>query len=106
MWPRATVRNAAMLKRYLFRFYRWLSGVNFWFRRRFTPAGFLVLWGVAISGVVGLDTNFTIAYQLFWFLLCLLGVSVLWGIFSRARFSVTRQLPRFGTVDAPLSYAL
>jgi uncharacterized protein (DUF58 family) len=95
-----------MLKRYLFRFYRWLSGLNLWFRQRFTPAGFLALWGLIVSGVIGLDTNFTIAYQIFWFLLCLLSVSVAWGLLSRARFSAVRQLPRFGTVDVPLSYGV
>jgi uncharacterized protein (DUF58 family) len=95
-----------MLKRYLFRFYRWLSGVNFWLRARFTPAGFLVLWGIIISGIIGLDTNFTIAYQLFWFLLCLLAVSIVWGLVSRARLSVSRHLPRFGTVDLLLSYTI
>jgi uncharacterized protein (DUF58 family) len=95
-----------MLKRYLFRFYRWLSGLNFWFRQRFTAAGFLTLWGLIVSGVIGLDTNFTIAYQIFWFLLCLLGLSVAWGLLSRARFSAVRQLPRFGTVDVPLAYGV
>ena len=54
-----------MLKRYLFVLYRRISGVNFWFRRRFTAAGFLVLWGIVFSGVIGLDTNFTLAYQIF-----------------------------------------
>lgn len=95
-----------MLKRYLFRFYRGLSGINLWFRQRFTPAGFLVLWGIVFSGVVGLDTSFTIAYQLFWFLLCLLLVSLAWALFSKGRFSATRQLPRFGTVDVPLTYTI
>jgi hypothetical protein len=57
-----------MLKHLLFHLYRRISALNFWFQRRFTPAGFLVLWGIAISGVVGLDTNFTVAYQIFWFL--------------------------------------
>src|SRR5687767_13739272 len=93
-----------MLKRCLFVFYRWLSGLNFWFRRRFTAAGFLVLWGIVISGVVGLDTNFTMAYQIFWFLVCLLGVSIFMGLLSRARFTAMRQLPRFGTVGVPLEY--
>jgi len=93
-----------MLKRYLFVFYRWLSGLNFWFRRRFTGAGFLVLWGIVVSGVIGLDTNFTLAYQIFWFLVCLLGMSIFIGLLSRARFTATRQLPRFGTVGLPLQY--
>lgn len=93
-----------MLKRCLFKLYRRLSGLNFWFRRRFTAAGFLVLWGIIISGVVGLDTSFTLAYQIFWFLVCLLAVSVVFGFFSRGRFLAARQLPRFGTVETPLQY--
>lgn len=95
-----------MLKRYLFRFYRALSGVNVWFRQRFTPAGFLVLWGIIFSGAVGLDSNFTIAYQLFWFLVSLILVSLCSALLSKARFSASRRLPRFGTVDVPLSYNL
>jgi hypothetical protein len=94
-----------MLKRYLFSLYRWLSGLNFWFRRRFSPAGMLVLCGLVASGLVGLDTNFTIAYQIFWLLLCLLTISIAYGVFTRARFSVERQLPRFGTVGVALKYA-
>jgi len=93
-----------MLKRYLFKFYRRTSGLNFWFRRRFTAAGFLVLWGIVFSGVLGLDTIFTLGYQIFWFLVCLIGVSLLLGLLSRARFSAIRQLPRFGTVGAPIQY--
>src|SRR5688500_16874854 len=95
-----------MLKRCLFRLYRSLSGLNFWFRQRFTAAGFLVLWGLVISAIVGLDTNFSLAYQIFWFLLCLLTVSIAFGLFSRARFHAFRQLPRFGTVGLPIQYSI
>src|SRR5688572_11610135 len=93
-----------MLKRYLFKFYRRISGLNFWFRRRFTAAGFLVLWGIIVSGVIWLDTNFTLGYQIFWFLVCLTGVSVILGLLSRGRFSAVRQLPRFGTAGVPFQY--
>lgn len=93
-----------MLKRYLFRFYRWLSGINFWFRERFTPAGLLALASLIVSGIIGLDGNFTIGYQIFWFLACLLAVSVAWGLLSRARFAAARHLPRFGTVGTPIQY--
>ncbi|MFH2219812.1 MAG: DUF58 domain-containing protein [Pseudomonadota bacterium] len=56
------------------------------------------------SAVVGIDTRQTMAYQAFTFLLSLVIISIIFGVFFRARFTASRILPRFGTVGEPLSY--
>jgi uncharacterized protein (DUF58 family) len=66
----------------------------------------LVAAGLATSAIVGLDTNLTMAYQAFTFLLALLLLSMVWSLFFRNSFSVRRILPRFGTVGETLSYRL
>ena len=62
--------------------------------------------GLAASAIVGLDTNMTVAYQVFTFLLALLAISMVWGLFFRNRFTARRILPRFGTVGEPLPYRI
>ena len=77
-----------------------------WYRRRFTGGGLLVAGGLAASAVVGLDTNLSMAYQIFTFLFALLAISIGWSQFFRNRFAAKRVLPRFGTVGEPLSYRI
>ena len=62
--------------------------------------------GLAASAIVGLDTNMTVAYQVFTFLLALLAISMVCGLFFRNRFTARRILPRFGTVGEPLPYRI
>ncbi|MGF1603533.1 MAG: DUF58 domain-containing protein [Thermosynechococcaceae cyanobacterium] len=88
-------------------FYRLLQfnfGVRQWLTRRFTPTGLGVLVCLAISAVVGMDTNQSLAYQVFTFLVALLAIATLTRRFSRFRCSAARSLPRFGTVGVPLPY--
>jgi uncharacterized protein (DUF58 family) len=51
-----------------------------------------------------MDTNFTVAYQAFAFLFCLLAASIALGWRARARFAVSRVVPRYGTVGIPILY--
>ena len=85
------------LLRFNHRFRRWLS-------RQLTPAGWAVLFGVFVFGLIGLDIKRSMSYQIFVFLLAVLSTSAVLSRFSRARFSVARKLPRFGTVGIPLRY--
>ncbi len=62
--------------------------------------------GIVASAVVGLDTNQTLAYQAFTFLLALLLTSMACGMLFRGRFIARRKLPRFGTVHEPLTYRI
>ena len=85
---------------------RFAYAVRAGLRRRFTPMGLGVLTCLDIAGVIGIDTNQSLSYQVFTFLLALLGVAVTASLFIRHRFSATRILPRFGTVGVPLQYRI
>lgn len=75
-----------------------------WVRTRFTPAGWLAVSALLVSALLGLDTNGNTAHRAFTFLAALLGVSLLCAPLFRARLSVERRLPRFGTAGEPLPY--
>jgi uncharacterized protein (DUF58 family) len=94
------------MRRLLFRAFRWTWVVQQWLSRRFTWPGYLVLGGVLAASVVGLDTNRTLAYQVFAFLLVLLTAALLASVTFRGVFTVRRALPRFGTAGEPLAYRL
>ena len=93
-----------MFKRFLYLNFRLVYAIKYWVTRRFTTAGLLILGGLIASAVVGLDTNRTVAYQAFTFLLTLLIISMAWGMVFRARFTAHRRVPRFGTVNERLPY--
>jgi len=92
--------------RLLYRIYRLSSGLQHWAQKRFTRSGWFLLCALFATGIMGLDTENTIAYQAFAVLLMMLFVAVLFSWFFRARFSAVRLLPRFGTVGQPLDYAV
>ncbi|MFH1491507.1 MAG: DUF58 domain-containing protein [Pseudomonadota bacterium] len=93
-----------MIKRWLYNSFRLVYGIKYWMGRRFTRAGFPVLGGLAVSALIGLDTNQTVAYQAFTFLASLLVLSIFSSLFFRARFEARRKLPPYGTVNQPLAY--
>src|SRR3954463_4851868 len=93
-----------LIWRILYRFYRIGSGLRYWISRRFTGAGLTILGGLMVASLMGPDTENNFAYQGFTFLLCLLLAAMCLSAFYRARFSVTRVAPRFGTVGSPLNY--
>jgi len=94
------------LFRILYRIYRGVSWVKYWVLRRFTKAGLTVLAAFLATGMMGPDTDNNVAYQAFTLLLCLLVVAAIFSWFFRARFSATRLLPRFGTVEQPFYYRM
>ena len=91
------------MRRLLFQAFRATWVVQHWMTRRFTAAGFLVLAGILAASVVGLDTNRTLAYQAFTFLVTLLVAALLASLTFRGRFSVRRVMPRFGTAGEALA---
>ena len=95
-----------MIKRFLYLSFRSFFTVKYWITRRFTTGGLLVLAGLLASAVAGLDTNQTVAYQVFTFLLTLLIISIAWAVFFRGSFIARRILPHFGTVHEQLEYRL
>ncbi len=86
--------------------YRFLGSVEYWLFRRFTPAGQLVLASLMVFAVVGVDTNQSMAYQVFTFLASLLAISMTWGFFFKARITASRLLPRFCTAGQPFVYRI
>lgn len=95
-----------MLKWLLFQNFRLAYGASRWLRSRFTPAGLLLLGGLVASGIFGVNTRQTLAYQVFALLVALLLLSVLCTLRLRLPLRVTRELPRCATAGVPLRYAL
>ncbi|HAH05889.1 MAG TPA: DUF58 domain-containing protein, partial [Elusimicrobia bacterium] len=94
------------MDRVRWRLLSWGTAFILWVRRRFTPAGWLVLSLLGVSALVGFDTYKNLAYQIFTFSLALLLLAVPFEFFFRPRLFVRRTLPRFGTAGQPLPYAL
>jgi uncharacterized protein (DUF58 family) len=92
--------------RIVYWFYRLISGTRYRMARRFTRAGLLVLLAFVVAAMTGFDTENTVAYQAFAPLLILLVLALAGTWFFSARFSATRQLPRFGTAGRPFSYGV
>jgi len=84
--------------------YRATGGLWYWVQRRFTLAGISVAVGLCVAGAFGVDIENTVSYQSFALLLALLLFAGGFSFFFRAKFSVTRRLPRAGTAGQPLPY--
>ena len=81
-----------------------VSAIGIWVRRRFTTAGLIALGTLVTAGALGIDTNQTLAYQVFTFLCALLGAAMLASLLLRPRFELERALPRVITAGAAFDY--
>lgn len=86
--------------------FRLNSALLRWLRRRWTPAGRLLLCALGASAVWGVDTSRSMAYQSFTLLLALALLALAGSWLGPRRLSARRRLPRFGTVGEPLSYVV
>jgi uncharacterized protein (DUF58 family) len=93
-----------MLRRLIFRNFRYFYRADQWVQRRLTYAGRLMVAGLVASGAFGVDTRQTQSYQLFAALLALLGLAIVARWFARPRVQARRLLPLFATVGEPLVY--
>ena len=84
--------------------YRATSGLWYWARRRFTPAGQALVVALMVAGALGVDIENSQTYQSFALLLALLLLAFNCSFWFRGRFSATRTLPRVGTAGQPLPY--
>jgi hypothetical protein len=75
-----------------------------WTRRRFTPAGLVVVYVLIAATVFGADTRRTAAYQLFALAVSLLAVGSLRSIRFRPQLRIERQLPEYATVGQAFTY--
>jgi uncharacterized protein (DUF58 family) len=94
-----------VIRRLLYINFRILYRLSQWSRRRFTPLGAAVMTTLVISGIFGVNTRQTLAYQIFALLGVLLLVSTIACVWFRPRLRLRRLLPRFGTVGFPLVYS-
>lgn len=92
------------LRTWAWKQYRRSSGLKYWFIRRFTKAGLLVLALSCTLVGLGADTNLALAYQIATLLGAALLISFAWAFGKRPLFKVERVLPRFGTAGSPLQY--
>jgi uncharacterized protein (DUF58 family) len=88
----------------LYVIYRSFSGARHWVRCRLTRVGRVILVSWLVTGMMGFDTDNSVAYQGFTVLFSLLVVGLFFLPLFRAQFAVTRALPRFATVGQPFSY--
>lgn len=87
-----------------YRIFRAVSGLWYWMTRRFTGAGFLALGTLVTAGALGIDTNQTLAYQIFTFLFALLAAAMLAALLLRPQFRIVRTLPRMITAGQSFDY--
>lgn len=95
-----------MWQRFVLRQYLFVYRFDNWIRRHFTLTGHIVMTFMIASAVFGVDTRQSTTYQLFVFLLVVLFFSLLTSMFNRLKVTMTRQLPRYGTVGEPLRYSV
>jgi len=86
-------------------FYR-VHRLSAWGRRRFTPAGMLILGGLLAASVFGVDTRQTMAFQIAAVLFALLLVAIISAPSFRARLRLRRCLPQVATVGESCRYQL
>jgi uncharacterized protein (DUF58 family) len=94
------------MNRLVFRIYRSLSSLMYSARRRLTPAGWIVVVGLILTGGMATDTQQSLGYQAFALLFCLTLASLLVAPFFRVKFTAERLLPKFGTAGQPIRYAM
>lgn len=95
-----------MTPRIFYRIFKALSSIKHWGLYRFTPAGLFAVAALIAAATLGLDTNQTVAYQVFTLLLSILAVSFATTIFRRQKFSVSRSLPRHVTAGKKFDYVV
>ncbi len=83
---------------------RLASNAQEWLRRRFTPAGQVVLATTFTAGLFGIDTRLTAAHQAFAFGLALLGVGWLSNRMPLPRMALDREPPGRAAVGLPCRY--
>lgn len=86
--------------------YRMFHASDAWLRAHVAPPGALVLAGLLVTAVLGVDTGVTLAHQVFALLAVLSLAAAAAAVFARPRIEVVRRLPRHATVGVPVRYRL
>ena len=93
-------------RRYLHLTYRRHSHTSQIWRRRLTPAGWVVVIAIVGTGAVGMNTNATTAYQLCSLLVAMFTFSMLLTITFRPRLKIVRHIPSVASAGAPFTYTI
>ncbi|MEM6450991.1 MAG: DUF58 domain-containing protein [Cyanobacteria bacterium P01_D01_bin.105] len=94
------------MNRLIYRILRFNHYLRQWIFTQFTPSGLGLLCAAFAAGLIGIDIKRSVSYQIFAFFVALLLVSICLLPFVRYRLSISRTLPRFGTVGVPLTYRI
>jgi uncharacterized protein (DUF58 family) len=92
------------VKRLIFRALRAFSALDHWLGERLTRAGWVALGAAGAAGAAGLDTNQTVTYRAFTFLVALLVLSYVATLRFRTRLHAQRELPRYATAGERCVY--
>lgn len=80
--------------------------LQYWMQRRFSTAGLFVLSVIAVAGALGIDTQQTLAYQVFSLGIALLAVAMGVAYLRGAQVTVERSLPRAVNAGTTFTYRL
>ena len=86
--------------------FRAVSGAGFWIERRFTRAGLLVMGGVVLAAVFGVDTSLTVAYRIFTLCAALLLLAFITARLGKTSLAVRPRLPHTLTAGEPFTLRL
>jgi uncharacterized protein (DUF58 family) len=92
------------VRRFWYRNFRAVSGLQHRLGRRLTPAGQLVAAALAAAAIIGPNTRLTVTYQAVTFLAALIVLAALGALRRPPALEIGRRLPRFATVGEPLVY--
>ncbi len=95
-----------MIQRLAYLSLRFSAGVRYWSTRKLTGPGRFVQGSIIVSAIAGIDTDLTMAYQIFALLIALFSVSLISSSLPKLRFSATRTLPSFVTSGEVFKYRL
>lgn len=95
-----------MLKKLLFRNFRFLYRLSQWLRHRLTPGGSLIFGGLIAAGIFGIDTRQSLAFQVFAICAALMLAAMLSALTFRQDFRLRRLLPDYATAGRPCRYRL
>lgn len=91
-------------REYFYWSFRRAHTISRWFSRRYSPGGKLLVIGVLSTLAFGFNTNANLAYQIFSVLFVLHCLADVGSRFLKVNLKFQRKLPRYGTVNQPLTY--
>jgi uncharacterized protein (DUF58 family) len=93
-----------MLKRWFYINFRCYYRMKNLALRRVRPMGAVLLGCLAVSAALGVDTNQTMAHNIFALVFFLFFFSALSILYPPPKLRITRNMPRYATVGEPLEY--